>query len=182
MASHNFESLPTFDDDAVNIVIETSKGQRAKFKYEPEHGMFRFEKVLPLGQTFPFDFGFLPSTIGGDGDPIDVLLLSEEPVPIGSLVLGKIVAVMEGEQVEKGETQRNDRIIAIPLDARSREPVQPAVHFDEGLAKSLTEFFVTYNKLQGKEFRPLGTQGEEHALEIVHRGVQQARRKVKSKK
>jgi inorganic pyrophosphatase len=152
MASHNFENLPTFDEEAVNVVIETSKGQRAKFKYEPQHGMFRFEKVLPLGQTFPFDFGSLPSTIGGDGDPLDVLLLSEVPVLTGSLVLGKILAVMEGEQVEKGKKQRNDRIIALPLDAKSREPLRPAVHFDEALAKSLTEFFVTYNKLQGKEF------------------------------
>jgi inorganic pyrophosphatase len=111
-----------------------------------------------------------------------VLLLSEEPVLTGSLVLGKILAVMEGEQVEKGKKQRNDRIIALPLDAKSREPLRPAVHFDEALAKSLTEFFVTYNKLQGKEFRPLGTHGEERALELVNRARKQARCKAKSTK
>jgi inorganic pyrophosphatase len=116
--------------------------------------MFRFEKVLPLGQTFPFDFGFLPSTIGGEGDPLDVLLLSEAPVPTGSLVLGKILAVMEGEQVEKGKKQRNDRIIAVPLDAKCREPLQPAIHFDEGLAKSLTEFLSPTTHYRERNFDP----------------------------
>ena len=182
MASHNLDQLPTFDEEAVNIVIETSKGQRAKFKYESAHHAFRFEKLLPLGLTFPFDFGFLPSTVGGDGDPIDVLLLSNEPVPTGSLVLGKILAVLESEQTEKGDTKHNDRIIAIPLDAKSRQPMLPAVPFDEALGKSLAEFFVAYNKLQGKEFRALGTHGEQRALEIVHRGMEQARRKAKHAK
>src|SRR3981081_4677359 len=109
-------ALPPFDGDAVNIVIETPKGGRAKMKYDEAADVFRFEKLLPLGQAFPFDFGFLPATEGGDGDPLDVLLIGEEPAPVGCVVLGKIVGVLEGKQTENGKGERNDRIIAVPSD------------------------------------------------------------------
>jgi len=63
MAPEKLESLPAFDQGAVNVIVETSKGQRSKFMY----AFFRLEKRLPLGLVFPFDFGFVPSTIGEDG-------------------------------------------------------------------------------------------------------------------
>lgn len=184
MPSQNLEELPTFDDDAVNVIIETPRNQPFKFKYDGEHGVFRCEKSLPLGLAFPFDFGFLPSTLGGDGDPLDVLLLCEERVPTGSLVLARLAAVQEAEQTEKGKTVRNDRIIAIPLDAKSREPFEPELRFSEDLDKAVVQFFVAYNKLQGKELKPLGTHGPERALETVKQGMAARRkqsRKAKSK-
>src|SRR6267154_2388632 len=65
-------------------------------------------------------------TVDGDGDPLDVLLIGEEPAPVGCVVLGKIVGVLEGKQTEKGRNERNDRIIAIPIDGKSRKPMMPA--------------------------------------------------------
>src|SRR5438270_11461970 len=170
-------ALPTFDGDAVNIVIETPRGGRAKMKYDEDAGVFRFEKLLPLGQAFPFDFGFLPSTEGGDGDPLDVLLIGEEPVPVGCVVLGKIVGVLEGKQSENGNTERNDRIIAIPVEGKSRKPMMPVPHVDKELTKAITEFFVSYNALQGKKFVPLGMHGRKRALQLVKIGMQQVQRK-----
>ena len=67
MAPEKLESLPAFDHGAVNVIVETSKGQRSKFKYDSRQEIFRLEKRLPLGLVFPFDFGFVPSTIGEDG-------------------------------------------------------------------------------------------------------------------
>src|SRR5439155_27326921 len=159
--------LPTFDRKAVNIIIETPRGCRAKMKFDEKSNVFRFEKLLPVGQALPFDFGFLPSTLGGDGDPLDELLLSEEPVPVGCLVLGKVVGVLEGKQIENGGSQRNDRIIALPLDGKSKEPMLPAPRFDKALAKAITEFFVSYNAMQGKKFTPLGMHGAKRALQLV---------------
>jgi inorganic pyrophosphatase len=167
MPPTNLEHLPTFDDNAVNVVIETPRNQPFKFKYDGDHGVFRCEKSLPLGLAFPYDFGFLPSTLGGDGDPLDVLLLYGESVPTGSLVLAKVVAVQQAEQTEKGKTVRNDRIIAIPLDTKSREPFQPEVAFSEELDGAIADFFSVYNKLQGKGLKALGTFGLERALETV---------------
>src|SRR5690349_3901640 len=169
--------LPTFDGDAVNVVIETPKGGRAKLKYDEKADVFRFEKLLQLGQAFPFDFGFLPSTIGGDGDPLDVLLVGEEPSPVGCVVIGKVIGVLEGKQVENGRNERNDRIIAIPLDAKSRKPMMPAPRVDRALEKGIINFFVSYNELQQKKFVPLGLHGRKRALQLVKMGMKESESK-----
>jgi inorganic pyrophosphatase len=170
------QGLSTIDGDAVNIVIETPKGGRAKMKYDDKADVFRFEKLLPLGQAFPFDFGFLPSTVAGDGDPLDVLLIGEEPAPAGCVVLGKIIGVLEGKQTENGSSERNDRLIAIPLDGKSRKPMMPAPRIDKVLTKAITDFFVVYNSLQGKKFVPLGVHGRTRAMRLVKAAMQQGPR------
>lgn len=183
MPPRDLEGLPAFDDGAVNVIIETPRNQPFNFKYDGEHGVFRCEKRLPLGLSFPFDFGFLPSTLGGDGDPVDALLLYAEPVPTGSLVLAKLVAVQEAEQTEKGKPVRNDRIIAVPLDAKSRERFKPELSFNEELDQAILDFFSVYNKLQGKGLKALGTFGPERALQNVKEAMEWRKhgRKAESK-
>jgi inorganic pyrophosphatase len=65
--------LPPFDDEMqqLDVVIETPKGRGNKYAYDPRTGLFELKGVLPLGSSFPFEFGFIPVTIGGDGDPLD---------------------------------------------------------------------------------------------------------------
>jgi inorganic pyrophosphatase len=175
--SPGIQGLPTFDGRGINVVIETPKGGRAKMKYDEEADVFRLEKLLPLGQAFPFDFGFLPSTIGGDGDPLDVLVIGEEPSPIGCVVLGKIIGVLEGRQTEKGRSERNDRIIAVPLDVKSRKPMMPAPRVDKALEKGITDFFIAYNALQGKKFVPLGLHSRKRALQLIESGMRQVKQR-----
>ncbi len=184
MRERKLHTLPTFANgsDLVNIVIEVTKGTRTKLKYDDQDGVFRAEKVLPVGLVFPFDFGFLPSTLGGDGDPLDVLVLSESGLPFGSVVLGRLIAVQECEQTERGKTNRNDRLIAIPIDAKSEEPMEPSVEFDDKLNVAISDFFVKYNELQGKRLRPLGNHGSGRAKEIVKQGMQLAKRSKNHKK
>jgi inorganic pyrophosphatase len=179
MVSRNLERLPAFDGDALNVIVETSRGQRSKYKYDSKLDIFRFHKLLPVGQFFPFNFGFLPSTIGGDGDPLDVLLLGDEPIPMGTLVLGDVLAVLEADQTQDGKTNRNDRVIAVPLNAKSRKPVQPELRLDETLTTNIEKFFVAYNQLQGREFKSRGTHGKGQAMEIIKQAVSNAARKTK---
>ena len=108
--------VTTTDADAriVEVVVETPKGSHNKLKYDPERAAFRFSHVLPIGMTFPFDFGFLPDTAGGDGDPLDVLVLMDAPCPMGCLVDVRLVGVLEVEQRQKtGDVVRNDRLIGV---------------------------------------------------------------------
>ena len=65
-------------------IIETTKGCRNKFDYDPDSGLFMLGGLLPEGMMFPFDFGFLPSTLGGDGDPLDILVLMDPPMSVAS--------------------------------------------------------------------------------------------------
>jgi hypothetical protein len=73
------------DKQMLRVVIETPKGSRNKFAFDPEDHVFELKKVLPAGMTFPYDFGFVPSTQADDGDPVDVLVLMDEPAFAGCL-------------------------------------------------------------------------------------------------
>src|SRR5215213_9695961 len=104
----------------LHVIIETPKGSRNKFNYDEGLGVFRLGGVLPAGAVFPFDFGFVPSTLGGDGDPLDVLLLMDEPAFPGCLVEARLLGVVEAEQTERGgERTRNDRLVAVAAKARN---------------------------------------------------------------
>jgi inorganic pyrophosphatase len=85
---------------------------------------------MPLGLVFPFNFGYLPSTEGGDGDALDILLLSEHAFPIGSVVLAKLILVLEVVQIEGRRPQRNDRLIGVPVEVVSPKPMLPVTEFN----------------------------------------------------
>jgi inorganic pyrophosphatase len=160
----------------LNVIIEAPKGSRTKFKYDEEHQLFLFDKTLPLGQAFPFDFGFVPSTIGGDGDPLDILVLTPEPTFVGCLVHAKLLGVIEAEQTENGKTERNDRLIGVPLEAKSGKPSEGAIErFDAALAQRITDFFVAYNQLQGKRFKALRNAGPDRATSLIKSAMAQFR-------
>src|SRR5580698_5222571 len=82
-------------DDLLQVIIETPAGSRNKFAYDPDQAIFALKKVLPAGMVFPYDFGFLPQTIAPDGDPLDVLLLMDEPAFPGCAVLARLIGVIE---------------------------------------------------------------------------------------
>src|SRR5882762_7160596 len=102
-------------------IIETPKGRRNKFKYEPEFNLFSLGGLLAEGLAFRFDFGFIPSTLGGDGDPLDVMILMDEPAHVGCLLDIRIMGVMEAVQTEKKRKTVNDRLIAVSVYSYSQE-------------------------------------------------------------
>src|SRR5579862_4124588 len=112
--------LKPFDDKRLlRVVIETPKGSRNKFAFDPDEQIFELKKVLPAGMAFPYDFGFVPSTKADDGDPVDVLVLMDEPAFAGCVLSCRVIGVIEGEQGDKKDKERNDRIVAVEKDARS---------------------------------------------------------------
>jgi len=104
--------LPPFDDkECVNVVIETPKGSRVKYSYDPKSSLLSLTRALPEGLMFPFNFGFIPGTKADDGDPLDILIFNEEPLIAGCLIHAEPVAAIEAEQVADGKRIRNDRLI-----------------------------------------------------------------------
>ena len=172
--------LGAFDaeDGDLNVIVETPKGSRNKFTYDEELGLFKLGGVLPAGAVFPFDFGFVPATVGGDGDPLDVLLLMDESAFTGCLVRARLVGVIEAEQTERdGETTRNDRLIAVASESRTHKKVRSLGGLNENVLEEIEHFFVSYNEIKGKEFRPLGRFGPERARRLVEEGVKKFRRR-----
>jgi inorganic pyrophosphatase len=160
----------------VNVIIETPKGSRNKFDYDKELGLFKLGGVLPAGAVFPFDFGFVPSTLGEDGDPLDVLVVMDEPAFAGCLVPSRLIGVIEAEQTERdGMTTRNDRLIAVAENSRAHHDVRSLDQLNESLVAEIEYFFVSYNTIKGKQFKPLGRFGPEEAAKLVEEGTQRLR-------
>src|ERR1700741_3347533 len=112
MTSRNLIALPSFDENdtkLVNVIVEAPSTSRIKFKYDPKADIFTVSYVLPQFLEFPFDYGFIPSTLGEDGDPIDIIILSGAPSCVGCLLLARPIGVIEANQIQDGETFRNDR-------------------------------------------------------------------------
>jgi inorganic pyrophosphatase len=181
MRAANISKLSPFrpGSESVNAVVETPKGWRTKFKYDEKTGLFQFSKMMPAGFTFPFDFGFLPSTRAEDGDPLDVLILTEEPTFVGCLIEGRLLRILEAEQTDKGKSFRNDRLIVVPLEAKSHEAASRHTRLDDKLAQSIKDFFVAYNEAQGKKFKPLGTHGPDRAVSVIRESITRRAKKAR---
>jgi inorganic pyrophosphatase len=170
--------LPSFDSDDADltvVIIETPKGSRNKYAYDPDERIFALKKVLPAGMAFPYDFGFVPSTLGGDGDPLDVLVLMDEPAFPGCKLTCRIVGVIEGEQGIKKDTERNDRVVAVESGNHSYAHVKRIGDLGKRFEQELEEFFVNYHRLSGKEYRILALKGPAAA----YRCVKQARKRAR---
>jgi len=168
--------LTPFDkDNNLNVVIETPQGSRNKFEYDEELGIFKLGGVLPMGAVFPFDFGFVPATLAEDGDPIDVLLLMDEPVFTGCLVPSRLIGVIEAEQTQEGKTERNDRLIAVAVDSRDHRDITSIHQLSDSRLDEIEHFFISYNQAKGKEFKPLGRFAAERATQLVEEGIRKAR-------
>jgi Inorganic pyrophosphatase len=141
----------------VDVVIETPKGSKYKYKFEEETNRFKAHKLLPSGLAFPYDFGFIPYTKGDDGDPLDVLIFSEDSFLPGSVVECVILGSIKAKQTSDGQTVRNDRIIVTPKFTVEKDKEVALEDFSKHKIKELEDFFTYYNKREGKEFKSLGT-------------------------
>jgi inorganic pyrophosphatase len=170
------DRLPPFDPESgdLNVIIETTKGRRNKFKYDPGLRLITLGSVLPPGDVFPFDFGFVPSTKAEDGDPVDVLVLMDEPAFSGCLVRARLVGVIEADQTEDGKTFRNDRLIAVHSCGHVHRTAKELDDLPPELVDDIEHFFVSYNQTRGKEFKPLRRRGPKVAVELVRQGQRRA--------
>src|ERR1700691_4375847 len=100
----------------IKVIIETPKGSRNKYAFDQKEKVFALKKVLPSGMAFPYDFGFVPSTLAEDGDPVDVLVLMDEPAFPGCLLKCRLIGVIQGEQGKGKKSERNDRLVAVETD------------------------------------------------------------------
>jgi len=175
--------LEAFDKESghVNAVVDTPKGSRNKFKYDEELGLFKLSGMLPVGSVFPFDFGYIPSTRGDDGDALDILLIMDEPAFTGCLVPAKLIGVIEADQTEDQKTMRNDRLVAVAADSRNHSHVRFLGDLNSNLLHEIERFFISYNETKGKRFEVLNRRGPERAHELVLAGMKKFRPAGRSK-
>ncbi len=168
--------LPPFAEAGpLHVFIDTPKGSRNKYKWDEKTRLWMLGGVLPAGAVFPFDFGFVPSTRGGDGDPLDVLVLMDEPAFVGCLIEARLLGAIEAEQTENGKTAHNDRLIAVAEVSRNHKGIGSLDDLHPNLLHEIEHFFVSYNAAKGKKFRLLGRAYAAAARAMVKRAAKRNR-------
>jgi inorganic pyrophosphatase len=161
-------------DGTLQVIIETPKGSRNKYAFDPEQRIFALRKVLPAGMAFPHDFGFLPGTLAPDGDPIDVLLLMDEPAFPGCSIKSRLIGVIEGEQVDGKKRIRNDRLVVIAEANHMYNNIKKLNDLPDQFVNELQVFFVNYHNLEGKRYKLLGCKGKDAALTLIKKAQKSA--------
>ena len=173
--------LPPFDEDdaeTLHVIIDTPKHSRNKFECDKKHGLYKLGGVLAAGAFFPYDFGFVPSTLADDGDAIDVLVLMEEPAFVGCLVPSRLIGGFGAVQTEEGKTERNDRLLAVAANSRNHRDVRTLDDLNQNLIHEIEHFFVSYNAAKGKKFEPQGRFEPDQAHQLVIEAAERFRRET----
>lgn len=161
-------------------IIETPKGRRNKFKYRAESALFSVSHLLPEGFTFPFDFGFIPSTAAEDGDPLDIIVLMDEAAHVGCLLDVRLIGVFKVVQTENGKRSQNDRLLAVAVQSFAFRDVRSMSDLRESLVQQIAEFLALYNKNQGKQDEVQGIEGADEAIELLEKAAARFKGKHKT--
>ena len=161
--------LELFAGEHVRCVVECPRGSPAKFKYNPAQQVFELSRPLLKGLTYPFDWGFLPSTHGADGDPLDVLVFHDSPTFAGLVLTCRIIGVLEVEQREAHQKTkfRNDRFFAVPSHASREDGLSSVKQLSKKVRSELEQFFTQVAVTGGKELTFEGWHGPTHALALI---------------
>lgn len=155
----------------IEVIIETPKGSTEKYSFEPVKNLFKLKKILPAGMVFPYDFGFIPDTKGEDGDPLDVMVLSEYRSFPGCLVECRIIGAILAEQSSEKGMIRNDRFVAVCTLSNIYKHYESIEDFPKKTLEQLELFFTTYNKAEGKKFKIIKIVKAGTALKMLQRNI-----------
>ena len=169
---------PTAPDGTVYVVIETPAGSTSKLKYDEALEQMTLSRPLPAGLTYPYDFGFVPSTRAADGDPLDVLVMWEGHGYPGLVLACRLIGVLEAEQADEDTRARvrNDRLVSVPVESRTMQLARSVMDLPERTRSELAQFFTASVAFENKELTLLGWAGPETATALLRKAVELARR------
>jgi inorganic pyrophosphatase len=164
----NLINLPSFTEDGdIYVVVETPRGSRAKFDYDPKLETFALSKSLLTGLTYPHDWGFVPSTKGDDGDPIDIMVVHDATTFPGIVLTCRVIGVLQIEQKSKGKSERNDRLFAVPRRSHSEQALRDVRNLSKPIQQELEKFFIATDELEDKTLKIIGWRGPKAATQAI---------------
>ena len=150
-----------------NTIIEIPRGSLNKYEIDKETGLIALDRVMHTAQVYPFDYGFAPQTYWEDNDPLDVVILTTEPLHPGVVVRTRPVAIMN--MIDDGDA--DDKIIGVPTDDPRWEGVQDLTDLNSHMPKVIKHFFETYKYLQEKEVKVEGFSSKKEAIKAIEKSV-----------
>ena len=164
----NFINLPAFTEDGdVHVVVETPRGSRAKFAYDPKIETFSLTKSLLTGLTYPHDWGFVPSTKADDGDPLDIMVIHDAATFPGLVITCRVIGILQIEQKSKSKSERNDRLFAVPRRSHSERGLESVRDLTRPIQEELEKFFIATDELEDKKLKILGWKGPKVAVQAI---------------
>ena len=153
--------------EVVTGIIEIPAHSKAKYELDKETGMSKLDRVLFTPMVYPANYGFIPQTYCDDGDPLDVLVISQVDLFPMTLVDAKVVGVMK--MIDGGEM--DDKIIAVAAEDMSVAHINDLSELPQSIVAEIQCFFEDYKKLRKKEVKVEGFEGREKALEVVKQSI-----------
>ena len=167
--------MPAFDAEGrVRVVVESPRGSAVKFKYDAGLGAFTLSRPLIDGVTYPYDWGFVPSTRGPDGDPIDAMILWDRASYPGMVIPCRVIGLLKAEQnskLHRGKRERNDRVLAVPAIAPKLAAITDVRDLSPRLKRELEAFFAAAVALEDKGLKLLGWSGAARATAMIRQSA-----------
>lgn len=139
----------------VTVIIETPRNTQGKYVFDPVNQCYKLKKILPIGMSFPYDFGMIEDTLAEDGDPADAMVITECITYPGVRLSCRIIGSLQAKQSEKGKSVRNDRYFMVPTDSVLFGHIREIKDFSKQHNQQLQDFFINYMKAENKKLTTL---------------------------
>ena len=156
--------LPEF----VNVIVEIPKGSQNKYEFDKEHCVLKLDRVLFSPMHYPGDYGFIPQTLGEDGDPLDGLVLVSYPTYPLTLIQARPIGVLK--MIDKGEP--DDKILCVPIDDPRFKDTKDIKDINKHVLAEIAHFFEVYKTLENKKVEIKGWHDAKKAMEIIKECVE----------
>jgi inorganic pyrophosphatase len=168
--THPWHDVPIGDDvpDEINIVVEISKGSKVKYELDKDTGLLEVDRVLYSSVVYPENYGFIPQTLADDDDPLDAIVLMQEPIQPMSLLEVRPIGLLP--MVDEGENDEN--ILCVHVEDPQYEAFTHVNELPEHRLNEIKQFFKEYKNLEGKEVEVGEISGPEDAVEYIRRAIE----------
>jgi inorganic pyrophosphatase len=173
--AHPWHDLPNSIEtctEQFNVVIEIPRGSKVKYELDKPSGQLRVDRILYSSVMYPANYGFLPRSYCGDGDPLDVLVLGNEPVVPLSIMQARAIGVMH--MADEGDP--DDKIIAVHINDPAYSDYTDISQLPKHMFLEIQRFFEDYKVLEEKEVSVEGFHGAEEAVQVVRESLELYRR------
>jgi inorganic pyrophosphatase len=153
--------------DHVNALIEIPKGSRAKYEIDKDSGLIKLDRVIFASMYYPLNYGFIPQTLGEDGDPLDIVVLTQVSVVPLCLIPSQVIGVMR--MIDRGEA--DDKIIAVAEQDASVSHIKAVEELPDYFRLELKHFFENYKTLENKKVVVDEFQSRDKAREIILQSI-----------
>jgi len=163
----NLFKIPTHPNTPriVNAVIEIEKGSSVKYEYDGELGLFRYDRSLDSAMVYPSNYGSIPGTLCDDGDPVDILVLTQQPIEKGTLVECRVLGALDMED----EGYKDYKVLAVPTSTRKR--FRNLNDVDPLFLRISKNFFTHYKDLENKKVSVGEWLPKEDAMNIINQSI-----------